>query len=121
MQRILVVDDEPDVDFALKKVLEGYGFEVNSFDDPILALEHFRDNSFYDLLILDIKMSRMNGINLYRELRKINPEAKVCFLTAGQIYSRTPTGILCDLDENRFIQKPIDNEELLKRVNAIIY
>jgi len=121
MQRMLVVDDEPDVDFALKKVLEGYGFEVDSFDDPILALEHFRDNNLYDLLILDIKMSRMNGISLYRELRKINPEAKVCFLTAGEIYSRTPTDILCDLDENRFIQKPIDNEELLKRVNAIIY
>ena len=120
MQRILVVDDEPDVDFALKKVLEGYGFEVDSFDDPILALEHFRDNNLYDLLILDIKMSRMNGINLYRELRKINPKAKVCFLTAGQI-SLTPTDKLCDLDENRFIQKPIDNEELLKRVNAMIY
>lgn len=45
MQRILVVDDEPDVDFALRKVLEGYGFEVDSFDDPILALEHFRDNN----------------------------------------------------------------------------
>lgn len=120
MQRILVVDDEPDIDFALKKVLEGYGFEVDSFDDPILALEHFRDNNLYDLLILDIKMSRMNGFNLYRELRKINPKAKVCFLTAGQI-CLTPTDKLCDLDENRFIQKPIDNEELLKRVNAMIY
>jgi DNA-binding response OmpR family regulator len=118
MVRILVVDDEADIDFALKKVLEGNGFEVESFDDPILALEHFRDN-FYDLLIFDIKMSQMNGIELYQRIRKIDRKVKVCFLTAGRLNLEAFT-LSCELNENQFIQKPIDNEELVQRVSAII-
>lgn len=119
MARILVVDDEADTDFALKKVLEENGFEVESFDDPILALEHFRDN-FYDLLIFDIKMSQMNGIELYQEIRKRDHKVKVCFLTASQLNLDAITNISCELDENQFIQKPIGNEALVQRVNAII-
>jgi DNA-binding response OmpR family regulator len=119
MKRILVVDDEPDTNLLLKVVLESNRFKVDSFDNPILALKNFRGN-LYDLLILDIRMSQMNGIKLYQEIRKIDEKVKVCFLTAGQSYHRAFTDIFRDLKENRFIQKPIENEELIQRINEII-
>jgi DNA-binding response OmpR family regulator len=121
MKRILVVDDERDTNLFLKIVLENENssFKVDSFDNPILALKNFRKN-LYELLILDIRMSQMNGIKLYQEIRKIDNKVKVCFLTAGQSYYRAFTDICHDLKENRFIQKPIENEELVKRINEII-
>jgi len=63
--------------------LEGNGFVVDTFDDPLLALQDFRKD-FYDLLILDIRMKKMNGFELYDEIRKIDDKVKVCFLTANK-------------------------------------
>src|SRR6476619_2101524 len=80
MKKILVVDDEPDVNLTLKVTLEDKGFIADTFDDPLLALQNFRAGQSYDLLILDVKMPKMNGFELYREIRKINDKVKVCFL-----------------------------------------
>jgi DNA-binding response OmpR family regulator len=116
MKKILVVDDEPDVNLALKTALEENDFEVDVFNDPLLALENFKA-AYYDLLILDIRMPKMNGFELYREIKKLDNKVKVCFLTAGEMYY----GIYTDIfDENQFIRKPIENQELIKRLNKII-
>ena len=80
-----IVDDEPDVKLALKITLEENGFEVDAFDDPVIALDNFR-KGVCDLLILDIKMPKMHGFELYREIRKIDSQVKICFLTAGEMY-----------------------------------
>ena len=66
MKKILIVDDEPDICLTLACVLEGYGFVIDTFDDPLLALQDFRKD-LYDHLILDIKMKKMNGFELYDE------------------------------------------------------
>ena len=116
MKTVLIVDDEPDVKLALKVALEENGFQVDTFDDPIIALDNFR-NGVYDLLILDIKMPKMHGFELYREIRKIDNEVKVCFLTAGEMYYGAYDDIF---NENQFIRKPIENKELINRVNEII-
>lgn len=79
MRRVLVVDDEYDICLTLTNVLEHNRFVVHAFDDPRLALENFR-NDLYDLLILDIKMEKMNGLELYKEIKKIDNKVKVCFL-----------------------------------------
>ncbi len=116
MKTVLIVDDEPDVKLALKIALEENGFEVDAFDDPIMALDHFK-KGVYDLLILDIKMPKMHGFELYREIRKIDSQVKICFLTAGEMYY----GAYADIfNENQFIRKPIENKELVNRVNEII-
>jgi DNA-binding response OmpR family regulator len=113
---VLIVDDEPDVKLALKIALEENGFEVDAFDDPVTALDHFK-KGVYDLLILDIKMPKMHGFKLYREIRKIDSQVKICFLTAGEMYY----GAYADIfNENQFIRKPIENKELINRVNEII-
>ena len=83
MKRILVVDDESDICLTLTNVLEDNGFVVHAFDDPLLGLENFKKD-LYDLLILDIKMDKMNGLELYGEIKKIDNKVKVCFLTASQ-------------------------------------
>ena len=121
-KRILIVDDESDVNLTLKMVLEENGFKVDSFTDPLLALENFKGESeTYDMLILDVRMPDMNGFELYKEIKKIDDKVKVCFLTAGEMdYEQFEKELFSALDENCFIQKPIQNETLIKRLNRII-
>ena len=118
-KRILIVDDEPDVNLALRIVLEDNSFIVDSFNDPLRALENFRAN-LYDLIILDIKMPKKDGFEVYKEILKIDNRVKVCFLTAGDINYRSLKGTFPTLDENQFIRKPIENIELIKQIQKII-
>jgi two-component system, OmpR family, response regulator ChvI len=118
MKKILVVDDEPDICLTIANVLEGNGFVVDTFDDPLLALQDFRKD-FYDLLILDIKMGKMNGFELYEEIRMIDDKVKICFLTANKSIYGAFRHVSSELKENQFIQMPIQNEELIKIINEI--
>jgi DNA-binding response OmpR family regulator len=116
---LFIVDDERDICLTLKNVLEDNGFVVHAFDDPLLALENFRKD-LYDLLILDIKMEKMDGFQLYREIKKIDNKVKICFLTAGEMdYNQFGKELFPALDENCFIQKPIQNATLTKIINEI--
>ena len=121
-KRVLIVDDEPDINLAVKIVLEENGFQVNTFTDPFLALENFRKKAgMYDLLIFDIKMPDMNGLELYKQIKKIDDKVKVCFLTAGEMdYKQFRKELFSALDENGYIQKPIETETLIKRLNRIL-
>ena len=120
MKKILVVDDESDICLTLATVLEDNRFVVHTFDDPLLALENFRKD-LYDLLILDIKMEKMNGLQLYREIKKIDNKVKVCFLAASSKFNYGAfIDVLNDLKENQFIQKPVQNKDLIKIINEII-
>jgi two-component system, OmpR family, response regulator ChvI len=114
-KKILIVDNEPDINLSLKIFLEENGFEVDTFDDPIIALDNFR-KGVYDLLILDVVMPKMHGFELYREIRRIDNEVKICFLTAGEMYY----GAYADIfTQNVFIRKPIQNQDLIKEINEI--
>jgi CheY-like chemotaxis protein len=119
-KRIMIVDDEPDVISVLKIVLEENGFQVDSFEDAIAALKNYK-TGLYDLLILDIKMPEMDGFELYDEIKKRDDRAKVCFLTASEMYyKKSRKEKYCLLDKDLFIQKPIENEELVKEINKMI-
>jgi CheY-like chemotaxis protein len=118
--RILVVDDEPDLTKISVMALEYYGYKVDAFNDPKEALSKYKPGS-YDLIILDIKMPEMNGFELYREIKKKDNKAKVCFLTASELYYKEfREKEFRSLDRNLFIRKPIDNEELAKEINKMI-
>src|SRR5215213_11652370 len=118
--RVLLVDDEPDLNLTLKLTLEENGFGVNSFTDPLSALENFKAN-LYDLIILDIQMPGINGFELYRQIKKIDDKAKVCFLTASEMYyEQFRKELFPALDNNCYIQKPIENETLINRLNMKI-
>ena len=118
-KRIIIVDDEPDVNLALRIVLEDNNFIVDSFNDPLRALENFKAD-MYDLAILDIKMPKKDGFEVYKEILKIDNRVKVCFLTAGDINYRSLKETFPTLDENQFIRKPIENIELIKQIHKII-
>src|SRR5262249_17961830 len=119
--KILIVDDELDVITVLKKVLEQGGFNVDSYDDSILALENFNAGS-YDLVLLDIKMPEMDGFHLCREMKKIDSKVKVCFLTGSEMYYERFRNEeeFNDIDKALFLQKPIENEDLIKKINTVI-
>src|SRR3569832_1345575 len=113
---VLIVDDEPDITTTLQITLEDNGFQVDSFNDPILALENFRKRS-YSLLILDINMPKMNGFELYTKIKKIDDKVRVCFLTALtelQKYASFRKEVFPEEGKRYFIQKPVTNAERLK-------
>jgi DNA-binding response OmpR family regulator len=121
---ILLIDDELDITLTLKGILEGAGFKVDSSTDPLLALNNYIIN-FYDLVILDIRMPIMDGFQLYTKIREKDPKVKVCFLTAGEFYyeefrKKHSSELVKLLDKESFIQKPIINEELIKRITHVI-
>jgi CheY-like chemotaxis protein len=120
IKKVMVVDDEADVISVLEIVLEENGFEVDAFEDPIVALESYRAG-VYDLLILDIKMPKMDGFELYDEIKKIDDNAKVCFLTASEMYYKNSRKEkYSSLNKDLFIQKPIANEDLVEEINKIL-
>lgn len=117
---ICIVDDEPDITLLCKLVLEDAGFKVYTFTDSLQALSNFKPN-FYDLVILDIKMPNMDGFELCKKINEIDNKTKVCFLTASEMYYETfRKKDHCKTDKNLFLRKPIENEELVKRINKII-
>ena len=83
--RILIVDDEPDIAKVLKMGLEENGFVVDTYNDPLSVISNFKADS-YDLLLLDIKMPKMNGFELYNKLHQIDEKARICFITAYELY-----------------------------------
>ncbi|HZC21566.1 MAG TPA: response regulator [Nitrososphaeraceae archaeon] len=113
--RILLVDDEPDITLPFRIGLEDSGFEVDAFNDSVMALSKFKDRS-YVLALLDIKMPKMNGFELYNELRKINEKLKVCFITAFDV-QKEDLKALSELNGNlAIIRKPIAIGDLVKKV-----
>jgi two-component system, OmpR family, response regulator ChvI len=121
-RKLLVVDDEKDATSLFYTILQKNGFVVVFFNDPLLALKHFKAG-YYDLLILDIRMPDMNGFELYRQIKRMDNRVKVCFLTAiseFNEYEQYRKEVYPKLGERHFISKPISNHELIRRVNEIL-
>ena len=115
----MFVDDEHDSNSIFTIGLQDAGFEVDAYNDPELALSAFKPD-YYDLLILDIKMPKMDGYELYDNIRKIDNKVKVCFLTASERdrEEHRPTSML---DRSTpFLIKPIAVDDLVEKVNEMI-
>jgi DNA-binding response OmpR family regulator len=121
-RKILVVDDEPDITFTLSSILKERGFEVMSFNHPLLALQSFKPR-YYELVILDVRMPKMDGFELYQQLKKKDNSVKVCFLTAVsefREYEQYKGEVHPKLNERHFIAKPVSNDELIRKVNEML-
>ena len=118
-RKILIIDDESDITLTLGKGLEKGGYDVDAFNDPLVALSNFKQNT-YDLLIIDIKMHNMTGFELYRKLREIDPNVKACFITAYETYYEKFKQEFFPLEQIMgFIRKPIQTEDLIRFVNQV--
>ena len=121
--RILLVDDEVDITMVYTMGLQDNGFKVDAFNDPLQALSDFK-SGIYSLVLIDYKMPKMNGFELYQEIRKVDTKVKVCFITAFEINYQAlravfPAATTTD-DIGCFIRKPVDMDDLVKRINAEI-
>ena len=117
-----MVDDEPDITHLVRRVLENNEFVVDSYTDPTLALSNFKPG-LYDLLLLDIKMPKMNGFDLYQKMKEIESDVKICFLTASELFYEEYRRLDAypRLDKAYFIQKPFRTEDLIRQLNEILY
>ena len=119
-KRILLVDDEADVISLFKMVLEMNGFEIDAYSDPQTALSNFKPNS-YGLALLDIRMSPLNGFELYKKMKNIDSGLKACFITAFEDYRQEFKESFPELDEIKcFIRKPKAIEDLVNHVATIL-
>jgi DNA-binding NtrC family response regulator len=120
LRKILIVDDESDITSAFDMILEMNGFEVDSYNDPLLALSNFKPNS-YCLALLDIRMPKMNGFELYKKIKDIDKKIEVCFITAFEDYHQEFKESFPELDDAKyFIRKPKAIEDLVKHVATIL-
>jgi DNA-binding response OmpR family regulator len=105
-RRVLAVDDEPDITFTVKAGLEASGlFQVDTFNDPELALSTFKAG-LYDLALIDFKMPKMYGHELYDEMKKIDSKIKVCIMTARYQNYEGLKAAFPTIEIECYIQKP---------------
>jgi DNA-binding response OmpR family regulator len=117
-RRILVVDDDPDITLTLKTGLEPSGLlQVDTFNDPELALSSFKPD-VYDLALLDLRMPKMYGHELYDEMKKIDGTLKVCFMTATYQNYEALRAAFPTIEIECYIQKPVEIKDLVRRINA---
>jgi DNA-binding response OmpR family regulator len=118
-KRILVVDDNYDIAFTLRIGLEDSDptMQVHSFANPVTALLEFKPD-FYDLLLIDVNMPLMDGFQLSHKLLQKDVNARVCFMTSGEINMDAAREVHPLKSIGCFIKKPIFTEQLVKRVRA---
>jgi two-component system, OmpR family, response regulator ChvI len=115
--KILIVDDDVDTIDTFRVGLEKHGFEVNAYNNPLTALSKFKPN-FYDVLMIDIRMPKMNGFELAEKILKIDITSKICFITAFDVYYEGLVEEYPNLDITCFIKKPITIEALSKQLKT---
>jgi DNA-binding response OmpR family regulator len=113
--RILIVDDDPDITLTFNLGLTKKGFAVSVFNDPLNALSEFRAG-LYDLILLDVKMPKMNGFKLSREIEKIDDIPKVCYITSFVVYYESLKEIFPAAKVCCFIRKPIKIDKLADKI-----
>ena len=121
-KRMLIVDDEKDIGRTLQLMLENYGFDVDCFTDPALALEKFKPN-LYHLIILDIRMAEINGFELYEKLRSKDSKIKTLFITAlnsVEPYNTRNRKVYPLKGVRHFMKKPVSSDELLEQVYSML-
>jgi DNA-binding response OmpR family regulator len=120
-KNILLVDDEPDLIFTYKSMLKDEGYDkVDTFTDPQLALKHFAETGpyYYKLVLLDVRMPNLNGLQFYYRIKSINSNIKIIFVTALDIVDELAT-VLPDFSPDRdIIKKPVMREHYISKVRT---
>jgi len=108
-----------DITRGVKIGLESRGFKVDAYNDPVEAVSGFKPGT-YDLVILDIKMPRMNGFQVYRQLKKTDESVSVWFFTAFEVYQSEFSKIFPDVKVQKFLKKPMLMSSLAAEVNRFL-
>ena len=114
---VLIIDDDPDATTVFSLGLQDEGFDVYTYNDPLEALSQFIPN-FYDLLLIDINMPKMDGIKLSRQILELDANVKICFITAGEANIEVLRELYPTRSIGCYIKKPVTIDQLVKRVKA---
>jgi DNA-binding NtrC family response regulator len=121
LARLLVVDDDPDIVQVLKLGLLKNGFMIEAFTDPQEALQGFKsDAESYCLVLSDVRMPSLSGIQLSRKLKAINPNVKVILMTAFEIRDNEFSKVFPSTQVDGFVQKPIGIKDLTDKILTLI-
>jgi CheY-like chemotaxis protein/class 3 adenylate cyclase len=120
---IMVVDDELDILHTYKYILSAEGYNVEAFTDPHDALMHFVQlpdpSSYYQLVLLDIRMPRLNGLQLFYKIKTLSPKIKVMFSSALDVAEEV-VSILPDMKYDDIIKKPVEREYFINKINSAL-
>ncbi|HKZ61991.1 MAG TPA: response regulator [Nitrososphaera sp.] len=118
---VLLIDDEPGILTILKRSLELAGMNTYGFTNPVLAVEHFRNNAnSYDIVVIDIRMPHMNGFQVARAVKEIKPDIKIAFATSFEINNKEFKRILPSTKVDAFITKPVKPDKFAEIVNGVM-
>ena len=121
-KRILIVDEEKDIGLTFKIILENDGFDIDYYADPTEAVEQFKPKR-YDLTILDINMPKINGFELYDQLKLRDSNIKTLFITALSTVERYNTHnieVYPLMGKRHFMAKPVRTNEFMDQVYSLI-
>jgi CheY-like chemotaxis protein len=120
MKTQFLVDDNYDHTVTFKVGLELAGYEVDAYNDSAIALSKFKPD-YYDLMLIDIKMPKMDGFELYEKISEIDKKVKVWFITAYERYDKALKDVPLNssvLILNHFVEKPIEIDIFVKEIKS---
>jgi CheY-like chemotaxis protein/predicted transcriptional regulator len=117
---IMIVDDEPDVLLTYESFLFYTGFDIKSYTDSYKALRAFTsDPNLYDLVVLDIRMENLNGLQLYQCMKALKPSSKIIFASALDA-AKELTTMLPGVSSQEIIKKPVDKENFIQSIKIAL-
>jgi CheY-like chemotaxis protein len=118
---ILLIDDDRDILFTFHSILNSQGYTVKAFSDPTKALDHVirKGPYFYDMIVMDIRMPGINGIQLYYRFKAIDPHAKILLVSALDIVPEL-VGSMPGIDMKEIVRKPIEAEDFISKIKSTI-
>ena len=116
---VIVIDDEIELSSIFKTFLRKEGYDTISFSDPLIALEYFKDTfDKHSLIIADMRMPGMNGIELAKRIRQINSKIKIFLVTAFDISDLENNSDYKAARIDKLLQKPVHLSNLRKMINT---
>jgi CheY-like chemotaxis protein len=117
VHKIMLVEDEPDLLLTYKLLLANEGYQVDSFEDGRSAIEKFKQvgTSYYDLVITDIRMKNINGLQLYHGIKAVDPGVMFIFVSALDA-AQELLSVLPDITNRDIMKKPVEQKVFVKCV-----
>ncbi len=116
--KILIIDDNKDITDLFSIFLESNGYIVNAYTNPVEAFNNFSKNS-HDLIVLDLKMPKMDGMTLYHRIKEIDDKVIICFTTADKNYIQQLQKGIIDI-EKIVLYKPVLLKDLKKKIEFLL-
>jgi two-component system, OmpR family, response regulator ChvI len=119
LQNVMVIDDEQDILMTFEGFLTSEGFVVDAFSDSQDALERFAQAgpSHYDLIIMDIRMPKINGLQLYQRFKALSANIKIIFVSCLDAAEELVT-MLPEVKSSEVLRKPVDQEYFMRVVKS---